>query len=89
MCTTLQESDIEVKAKVRALHGNNPTEAGIKKMIQKRTVKGTEKERDIMTCKMKGGERGSETVGKRVEAEKEMTMTEIEVGIGIGIAEGE
>lgn len=87
MCTILQESGIEVKAKVRALHGNNPTEAGIEKMIQKRTAKVTEKERDIMTCKMKGGERGSETAGKRVEAEKEMTMTEIEVGIGI--AEGE
>ncbi|KAL4284057.1 hypothetical protein GQ457_16G000380 [Hibiscus cannabinus] len=64
MRMTLQESGIEVKAKVRALQGNHQTEAGIEYTIQKRTVKGTEK--DIMVCKMKGVEIGS--VGERVKS---------------------
>ena len=81
MCVILQESGISVKVEMRALHGNHQIETGIEKMIQKRTVKGTGIEIDLMIWKVKGGEIGSETVVKRVEAEKGMTMT--------GIGEGE
>ena len=81
MRVTLLESGIAVKAEVRALHGNHQIETGIEKTIQKRTVKGTsiEIEIDFMIWKVKGGDIGSETVVKRVEAGKGMTMTGIEV----------
>lgn len=91
MHVTLQASGIAVKAEVRALRGNHQTETGIEKMVQKRNKKcsGIEIgiEVEVKNWKVKGGEKGSETIVKRVEAGKGMIMTGIEAERGIG--EGE
>ncbi|KAE8688114.1 hypothetical protein F3Y22_tig00111000pilonHSYRG00113 [Hibiscus syriacus] len=91
MHLTLQESGITVKAKARALLGNNQTERVIEKTVQKRSKKGTGArvgiEVEVMIRKVKGGETGSELIVKRVEAGKGTSMTGIEAERGIG--EGE